>query len=78
MDQIAHHLPCRYCSLNRYIITMSAGGPVVSNSETPSLSNDGNEKQYHGYADAAVEHGDGDPFGSEEFSEVKYKTMEWW
>lgn len=51
---------------------------MVSNPETPSFNTVEDEKRYHGYDDAAVEHDDGDPFGSEEFADVKYKTMGWW
>lgn len=50
---------------------------MVSNPEAP-FGSDEDEKQYHVYTDAAVEHSDGDPFGVEEFADVKYKTMEWW
>lgn len=57
---------------------MSAGGLAMPHSEAPSFSNVEDEKQYRSYVDAEVEHYDDDPFGSEEFADVKYKTMEWW
>lgn len=59
---------------------MIAGGAVMPHRETPSFSNDEDEKQIYGHVDDTVEvdHDVADPFGNEELSEVKYRTMEWW
>lgn len=57
------------------------GGIDIVDDRTATLDRD--EKSYplgpsHEYEKHDAPSYDDDPFGNEEFAEVKYKTLEWW
>lgn len=52
-----------------------SGNDIVYDDRAAHIDHE--EKKYDPYAEGAHE-GPEDPFGDEEFAEVKYRTLRWW